>query len=35
MSSTVKKPVQFPDSVDVLIQGKERIEVKEKRASSD
>ena len=28
MSSTAKKPVQFPDSVDVLIQGKERIEVK-------
>ena len=28
MSSTAKKPVQFPDSVDVLIQGNECIEVK-------
>ena len=28
MSSTTKKPVQFPDSVDVLIQDNESIEVK-------
>ena len=28
MSSKTKKPVQFPDSVDVLIQDNERIEVK-------
>ena len=27
MSSKTKKPVQFPDSVDVLIQDNERIEV--------
>ena len=28
MSSTAKKPVQFPDSVDVLIHDNECIEVK-------
>ena len=28
MSSTTKKPVQFPDSVDVFVQGNECIEVK-------
>ena len=28
MSSTAKKPVQFPDSVDVLIQDNECIKVK-------
>ena len=31
MSSKTKKPVQFPDSVDVLIQDNERIEVKGKK----
>ena len=31
MSSKTKKPVQFPDSVDVLIQDNERIEVKCKK----
>ena len=31
MSSKAKKPVQFPDSVDVLIQDNESIEVKGKK----
>ena len=31
MSSTEKKPVQFPDSVDILMQGNESIQVKGKK----
>ena len=35
MSSTTKKPVLFPDSVDVLIQNNECIEVKGQKGELD